>query len=464
MKKRIILLLDGTWNDSDFGPNDTNIVRLREAISDTLKARGSSTAPAPTPPSAHPNERDEAARQSRPVPDGNPKVTPTVSGNLSNIVFYERGVGTGAFLNRFTGGAFGEGLAANIRRAYKFLSFHYEPDDQVFIFGFSRGAYTARSLVGYIQAAGLLKQTECTEDLEQEAWDFYRCPPNDRLPGTWTTLTPHVHDRDKFRISLLGVFDTVGALGIPTSAFRIANRDKYEFHDVELSAATDVNLHALAIDEQREAFEATVWRRSKFKNFRTQTEQVWFSGAHADVGGGYINEELRSEKFKNSLDDISLDWMIKRLKFHYKDFPISDTVWPPLDEAALRGKLAAGVHRSRRGFYLLTPKAFRSIANVAIPYKKYRLLPFLSSINVSRDRHASVINEAIHISALCKLSSDAKKAFYQPRNLVTVLKEVEKTYSQKRCTSIGVIDWQGQLLNPSSTTDCKIVTDVLRTA
>jgi uncharacterized protein (DUF2235 family) len=88
----------------------------------------------------------------------------------------------------------------------------------------------------------------------------------------------------------LGVFDTVGALGIPLAFLRRANRDKYEFHDVELSSIVDVNLHALALDEHREPFEAALWRRSKFKHFKTTTEQVWFPGAHADVGGGYFAE------------------------------------------------------------------------------------------------------------------------------------------------------------------------------
>ena len=86
---------------------------------------------------------------------------------------------------------------------------------------------------------------------ENTAWGFYRTPPNDRLPGVWSSLTPYVHRREAVRIACLGVFDTVGALGIPLSYFRVANRDKYEFHNVELSSITDQNLHALAIDELR---------------------------------------------------------------------------------------------------------------------------------------------------------------------------------------------------------------------
>ena len=130
----------------DFGAQDTNIVRIREIIARTLWAE---------------NDDASAPVASSATADASIKsVTPKAYAQMNNIVFYERGVGTGAFLNRFFGGALGKGLSQNIRRAYKFLSFHYQPDDQVFIFGFSRGAFTARSLVGYIHAAGLLKRDD----------------------------------------------------------------------------------------------------------------------------------------------------------------------------------------------------------------------------------------------------------------------------------------------------------------
>jgi hypothetical protein len=110
--RRLILLLDGTWNDWEFGPSDTNIVRLRTLISDCNWCR------------SHPSRRSASPE--------------SLEGDGS-----------------LSGGALGLGLDRNIRRAYKFLAFHYWPGDEVFIFGFSRGSYTARSLVGYIAAAGL---------------------------------------------------------------------------------------------------------------------------------------------------------------------------------------------------------------------------------------------------------------------------------------------------------------------
>ena len=91
------------------------------------------------------------------------------------IVYYERGVGTGAF-DQFRGGAFGAGLTDNIRHAYKFLSFWYEPGDEIFIYGFSRGAYAGRSLVGYLEAAGLLRGDACDEELESVAWEHVPGP------------------------------------------------------------------------------------------------------------------------------------------------------------------------------------------------------------------------------------------------------------------------------------------------
>ena len=133
MAKRIILLLDGTWNDADVGPFDTNIVRLREIIARSLDS----------PSSVTPSDGSAAANATAKPVSGR-----TYQGQTEHLVFYERGVGTGPLLDRIKGGSFGDGLSGNIRRAYKFLSFYYEPGDQIFVFGFSRGAYTARSLVG----------------------------------------------------------------------------------------------------------------------------------------------------------------------------------------------------------------------------------------------------------------------------------------------------------------------------
>jgi hypothetical protein len=438
MAKRIILLLDGTWNDSDFGAQDTNIVRIREIIARTLWAENDDT-PEPVAPAASVVTADASTGP----------VTPKAYAQMSNIVFYERGVGTGAFLNRFFGGALGKGLSRNIRRAYKFLSFHYQPGDQVFIFGFSRGAFTARSLVGYIHAAGLLKRDDCTPELEQRAWEFYRTSPNDRLPGVWSTLTPYVHDRGALRISCLGVFDTVGSLGVPFSQFRVFNRDTYEFHDVELCSLVDVNLHAMAIDEQRQPFEATPWRRSKFKQFNTIVEQVWFPGAHADIGGGYIDEEARDRDRLDALDDLPLDWMLKRVKHHFPDFPVSEAGWPMLSVELLHKKALSAQHQPRRGLYLAWPRAFRSLNNETVDCSHIPILQPFCEINVGRDRHEQPTDEMVHISALCRsnceIPIEKRKSIYSPKNLAKVLSRIAS--SKDRAELLPVVDWDGTPLD-----------------
>src|SRR5690606_29042866 len=106
----------------------------------------------------------------------------TQSMSAQASVYYDRGVGTGA-LERIRGGAIGYGLSESIRRAYRFLSETYLPGDRVFIFGFSRGAYTARSLVGMVTAAGLLRRENCTPNLEASAWFHYRASPKGRAPA-----------------------------------------------------------------------------------------------------------------------------------------------------------------------------------------------------------------------------------------------------------------------------------------
>ena len=208
-KRRIIVLLDGTWDEDEIAGNRSNIVRLRDLIADSLD-------PINTPSS--PTEVMQLG--------SGPDVSPRTFAGRQYIVFYQPGVGTGAF-DQLRGGIFGAGLDTNIRRAYRFLSFHYEPGDEIFIFGFSRGAYTARSLTGFLGAVGLLRCETCTAELESRAWAFYRTPPNDRLPGIWKQLEPSVHPRGDLRITCLGLFDTVGALGVPLQGLARLNHLKY---------------------------------------------------------------------------------------------------------------------------------------------------------------------------------------------------------------------------------------------
>jgi hypothetical protein len=454
MPKRIILLLDGTWNDADFGDSDTNIVRIRDIIAKTLWAENDAM--------KNPLEQLPVSAPSNST-GGYEPVTPRAFANMDNIVFYERGVGTGAFLDRFTGGALGKGLSRNIRRAYKFLSFHYVPGDKIFIFGFSRGAFTARSLVGYVHAAGLLTRDNCTPELEEKAWSFYRTSPNDRSPGAWSLLAPFTHDRSTFRIACLGVFDTVGALGIPFTQFSVSNRDTYEFHDVELCSITDVNLHALAIDEQRQPFQPSIWRRSKFKHFDTAVEQVWFPGAHADVGGGYFSERQAIE-LSTRLDNLTLDWMFKRIKHYFADFPISEAGWKFLSAEQVRRAAVAVQHQSRARYYVAWPRAFRSLNNVPVDCRHMPFLRPFSEVNVGQDRHEQATNEMIHVSSLLRWQSqvavDRKKHTYFPKNLSTVLPAVSATY-RGSSSYFPIVDWDGFPLDPQTQNGREIASQYL---
>jgi hypothetical protein len=415
-KRRIILLLDGTWNQDEIGENRSNIVRLRDLIADSLDPLDAARLPTTKAASGFRSD-----------------VSPRTFADREYVVFYQRGIGTGPF-DQMQGGGFGVGLDVNIRRAYRFLSFHYEPGDEICIFGFSRGAYTARSLTGYLGAVGLLRCATCTKARESLAWSFYRTPPNDRLPGVWKDLEPHVHPRELLRVACLGLFDTVGALGVPLQGLRKLNRQNFEFHDVELSSLVDIALHALAIDEHRRPFEASLWRRNKFKRTSGTVEQVWFPGVHADIGGGYFNDEERDKADTRPLDDLALDWMIKRVCKHVADFPVTDQVWiSPPEQGDLDPE-----HNSLNWKYKFWRRAIRSIGNRP-------LQPSLigrRDVSVGHDPHTKAVNESIHIRAIRRLGTqsriDQRTAMYAPVNLVSCLPDLRWLYSDKGPPTIAV--------------------------
>jgi hypothetical protein len=438
--RRLILLLDGTWNDFATSDQDTNIVRLRDLLAEAI-----------TPSFRVPKDLDEVLAQDTPFSEVGLKTL----GDFDYLFFYERGVGTGPGLDRLTGGALGWGLERNIRRAYKFLSRNFVEGSEIFVFGFSRGAYTARSLVGYLGSSGLLRSEFCDEARERLAWSYYRTVPNDRLPETKFALKPYVFPIGSVRVACLGVFDTVGALGIPATAFMRLNRERYEFHDVELSPIVRLNLQALAIDEHRLPFAASIWRQSRFRVSNSVTEQTWFPGVHADIGGGYLTSESRGD-LPRAIDEITLDWMIKRVRHHYPDFP------SPLFAEVLGlekeddGKKKHPVqHESRKRQYLLSRPALRSIGNL-----RPRLLA--GEQRASYDRSEVVVGESIHISALERLGEDApydaleRKKLYAPRNVLTALASLKKRYSGDlaqpwESDTLSVTAWNGEIVYEQAT-------------
>jgi uncharacterized protein (DUF2235 family) len=233
MSRKLVLLFDGTWNNTR---DRTNVTLMHEAIVST----GSSD----------------------PV----------------QACFYDPGVGT-HWYDRWTGGAFGRGLSENIRKGYQRLIDNYQPGDEIYVFGFSRGAYTARSLVGLIRKCGLLTAND--ETLIAEAYDLYR--KKEVAPEDSEAIEFRARHAQEIRIKFIGVWDTVGSLGIPVSHVPF-NSDYYRFHDTELSKIVDYAYHAVAADENRKDFDVAVWTKIKPENI--EVEQRWFIGSHSNVGGG----------------------------------------------------------------------------------------------------------------------------------------------------------------------------------
>jgi uncharacterized protein (DUF2235 family) len=267
--------------------------------------------------------------------------------------YYDSGVGT-EFLNRVRGGAFGDGLDANIIDGYRWLVQRYRPGDEVYIFGFSRGAYTARSLVGLIRNCGLLVRAlrdvdgapvdlaeASPADIErtvQLAYDIYRSRKPDDHPNAAHAQRFREACAREIRVKCLGVWDTVGALGVPLRVFASLNRERYAFHDTKLSGIVDNAFHALAIDEHRPEFEATLWAPTSANSAGQRIEQVWFPGAHGDVGGGYDDDRR--------LATISLRWMQQRVA----SAGLGLDIQPALDPAEERIAIEATVHDSFRKF------------------------------------------------------------------------------------------------------------------
>lgn len=286
MPKRICLCFDGTWNTPS---NNADL--------DAVTAAGDGTSFEKVDLKA--GIETNVCRLYRSIKAGPPKKG---SDGIMQVKWYDKGVGTDWY-DRIAGGAFGLGLSRKIREGYKYLSDVYDDGDSVFILGFSRGAYTARSLVGMIRNCGLIAKGALTNpnpddnDELMEAYELYRT--RDGSPDSIRAQNfRNKYNARIIEIAFLGVWDTVGALGIPIESFEEFNKEQFEFHDTELSGIVKNAFHAVAVDEHREPYAATLWDPKK-KPDQT-VEQRWFVGAHADIGGGYKDRRL---------SDMTLNWM-----------------------------------------------------------------------------------------------------------------------------------------------------------
>ncbi len=282
--KRIILCEDGTWLNSDNGD-------LKGALE-------------------IPSNVTRIARC----------IQPMSNEGVPQVVYYHHGVGGGSgLLSRFQGFA-GDGISEIVREGYQFLSTNWTPGDEIFIFGFSRGAYTARSIAGLIDQIGVLTSegqpylAEIYRDVQhQHDRDYHPKHPDVPFPNKPSAMDPGYVEQLRRRrltrtdvtIKVVGVWDTVGSLGVPKIGWltrlglQSSQMKEMSFFDTALGNCIEYAFQALALDERRFPFQPTLWE--KFEGNTTTLRQVWFPGAHANVGGGYDDQQIAT---------ISLAWMV----------------------------------------------------------------------------------------------------------------------------------------------------------
>jgi uncharacterized protein (DUF2235 family) len=258
MSKKIVFCSDGTWNDE---ATNTNVYKIFKAM----------------------------------------------NFSADQCPIYDDGVGSdGNTLLKLLGGAFGDGLDQKIKDGYTRIAHVYSPGDELFLFGFSRGAYTARSLGGMLVVCGLPTQNVDDNQTEQ-AFDAYREHDLTKRAQKLAALKQQ-YAMTEVQITMVGVWDTVGALGMP-AIFGGIDPLRYGFLDTTLHPNVKHAYHAVSIDERRREFPATLWSGTPAPG--QVIEQVYFTGVHCDVGGGYP---------ETGLSDITLSWMMGKAKALGVDF------------------------------------------------------------------------------------------------------------------------------------------------
>lgn len=320
--KRIVVCSDGTWNVLE--PSDesrpTNVAKISRAILPV-------------------------------APDG-----------VQQLVFYDTGIGSKGFFDWLVPGHTGIGLWRKALNGYRFIAKHWAPGDEVYLFGFSRGAYTVRCLAGFLGAAGLLGEPELIG-----AWRSFE-------GGRWRG------PKRPLPIKMVGVWDTVDSLGLPLPVLRQLTRPRLRFRDRELGRHVANGFHALAIDEIRSAFVPALWVNDPAPGQRI--EQVWFPGVHADCGGGYAEDGLA---------DLTLKWMLRRAE------ECGLSVDRDFERREVHANPRQAMHKERKGLHLLLRTYERPILE------------------------ANPRTERIHWSAAARLGDPG--AGYNPRNLRAALEK-----------------------------------------
>ena len=301
MAKKLVVCCDGTWNTPRTG---TNIFRTYQFLRELLGT--------PTEVTRKDGVRTCAGR--------------TADGS-EVVLFYDQGVGTDWF-SRLLGGGTGVGLSDNVLDAYHFLAHNWAPGSEIYLFGFSRGAYTARSLCGFIKAAGLLDRPSI-KDVWRAYMDRYvtvQAPGVVARPNGWSLdrirgwLVEKAGDavgrlggpdvaslptHGDVKVKFIGVYDTVGALGVPIPAVSRVNEPIVGFHNTLLGDTVECAVQALAVDEKRGPSVPALWTQAAdAASLAGQSVlQVWFPGVHSDIGGGYHDKRI---------GDITWDFMMRQ--------------------------------------------------------------------------------------------------------------------------------------------------------
>ncbi|TNC83078.1 MAG: hypothetical protein C9356_01125 [Oleiphilus sp.] len=296
----IIVCADGTWNrpEEDASDYPTNILKLARAI-------------APT------------------------------SGATPQHVFYDWGLGS--YHNMILGGATGKGIEKNIMDGYRYIVQNYDEGDHVYLFGFSRGAYTVRALSGMINNCGLLKREHAHRI--PEAWKLYKSKLKKAHPrGEKSVRFRQEFSHPSRKVRFVGVWDTVGALGIPRSIIGFFS-EQDEFYDTELGSNVAIARHALAIDEKRTDFEPTLWDAKEGLDLK----QVWFAGVHSDIGGSY-----GPDKHRKLASDTPLAWMLDEAE-------AAGLAIEPHVRDGLRESPTARINKSRKHIYRFSKALHRPL-------------------------------------------------------------------------------------------------------
>ena len=374
--KRIVILIDGTWGKEGTGL-DTNVAKLdcgKKGVTQAfIKARAT-------------------------------------NGTVQNVHYHD-GVGAdGDLVTKLLGGAVGIGLKKIIKEAYGFVVADYEAGDEIYIFGFSRGAYAARALAGLIGASGIQRREDSQEF--EVAWSHYRVAPSVRRQSQTASSSDQKtcryklsrHDKRSMTsrtVKCVAVRDTVGSYGIP-AGFGLAPLARYftlavlGFHDTSFGEHVEVGLHAVAVDEHRRPFVPTFWTIPKGQQPKGHVEQTWFAGAHENVGGGCSD---------SGLSDQALIWMIARVQaltgLEFDTQAVKSNTKP---------NVGGTVEDSTEGIWLLDhyfPHYRVILSPVAIHHG------YLTNSEDSNQEH---INERVHWSVITKRRGNTTPA-YNPRNL-----------------------------------------------